>query len=129
MSPLAPVFEFSVFDIAKTQKPPGLAAEVLAFIAKLYEIERRLREHPPMRGSPCAQPKRYRCWVSQFKTWLLAGSPRCGETAAVAFSLIETAKLNGTEPCAYLNDVLRRLRSHRIDRLTVLLPFTWKPAA
>lgn len=57
------------------------------------------------------------------KAWLFAGSIRDGEAAAVAFSLIETAKLNGIEPFAYLKDVLTRIRSHRIDRLAELLPF------
>jgi transposase len=62
------------------------------------------------------------------KAWLFAASTRGGEAAAVAFSLLETAKLNGIEPFAYLKDVLARIRSHRIDRLTELLPFNWKPA-
>jgi len=46
----------------------------------------------------------------------------------VAFSLIETAKLNGIEPYAYLRDVLQRINDHRQDRLEELLPMNWKPA-
>lgn len=53
---------------------------------------------------------------------------RGAKAAAVAFSLIETAKLNGIGPFAYPKDILTRQRSHRIDRLTELLPFNWKPA-
>jgi transposase len=62
------------------------------------------------------------------KNWLFAGSERGGRTAAVAFSLIETAKLNGIEPYAYLRDVLQRINGHRQDRLEELLPMYWKPA-
>ena len=40
------------------------------------------------------------------KAWLFAGPVRGGEAAAIAFSLIETCKLNGVEPYAYLKDVL-----------------------
>lgn len=62
------------------------------------------------------------------KNWLWAGSRRGGQAAAVAFSLIETAKLNGIEPYAYLRDVLQRINGHRQDRLDELLPMHWKPA-
>ena len=63
------------------------------------------------------------------QAWLFAGRPRGGQAAAVAFSLIETVKLNRVEPFACLKDVLTRIRSHRVDRLGELLPFNWKPAA
>jgi hypothetical protein len=53
---------------------------------------------------------------------------RGGEAAAIAFSLIESCKLVGVEPYAYLRDVLQRLDGHRMDRLAELLPFNWKPA-
>ena len=46
----------------------------------------------------------------------------------MALSLIETARLNGVEPYAYLKDVLTRLPEHRMDRLDELLPMNWKPA-
>jgi hypothetical protein len=63
------------------------------------------------------------------KNWLFAGSERGGQAAAVAFSLIETARLNGVEPWAYLKDVLERIDGHRADRLHELLPMHWKAAA
>ena len=44
-------------------------------------------------------------------------------------SLIESCKLNGIEPYAYLKDVLARIGNHRQDRLAELLPFNWKPLA
>lgn len=62
------------------------------------------------------------------KAWLFAASERGGHAAAVAFSLIESCKLAGVEPYAYLRDVLQRIDGHRIDRLHELLPFNWKPA-
>lgn len=63
------------------------------------------------------------------KNWLFAGSERGGQAAAVAFSLIETARLNGVEPWAYLKDVLERIDGHRVDRLHELLPMHWKATA
>ena len=61
--------------------------------------------------------------------WLFAGSVRGGRAAATILSLIETAKLSGLDPFAYLRDVLARINSHRVDRLAELLPFNWKPSA
>ena len=62
------------------------------------------------------------------KNWLFAGSDRGGRAAAIAFSLIQTCKLHGVEPFAYLADILRRLPSHPINRVAELLPFRWRPA-
>jgi hypothetical protein len=43
------------------------------------------------------------------KNWLFVGSQQAGERAAVMLSLIESAKLNGHDPWAYLKDVFERL--------------------
>jgi len=42
-------------------------------------------------------------------------------------TLIETAKLNGLDPQAYLADILARINDHKINRLANLLPWNWKP--
>jgi hypothetical protein len=40
--------------------------------------------------------------------------------------LIETAKLNGIDPQAYLADILARIANdHPINRLDEFLPWTW----
>ena len=54
--------------------------------------------------------------------WLFAGSLRGGQRAAAAMSLIQSAKLNGHDPHAYLKDVLTRLPTHLNSRLHELLP-------
>jgi transposase len=61
------------------------------------------------------------------KNWLFAGSDLGGERAAAMYSLIETAKLNGLDPQAYLRDVLARLPDHPAKRVAELLPWNWKP--
>ena len=61
------------------------------------------------------------------KAWLFAGSERGGERAAAMFTLIETAKLNGVDPQAWLADVLARIADHRITDLGALLPWNWRP--
>ncbi|KLP38636.1 IS66 family transposase [Enterobacter ludwigii] len=56
------------------------------------------------------------------KSWLFAGSVAAGERAAKIMSLLETAKMNGLEPHAWLTDVLKRLPSWPESRLDELLP-------
>ena len=62
------------------------------------------------------------------KNYLFAGSDRGGERAAAMYSLIETAKLNGIDPEAYLRDVLARIADHPNNRIIELLPWNWQPA-
>jgi transposase len=63
------------------------------------------------------------------RNWLFAGSDTGGETLARAMTVIETAKMNGLDPQAYLTDVLSRIYDHKINQLDELLPWNWTPAA
>lgn len=60
--------------------------------------------------------------------WLFAGSLRAGQRAAAVMSLIQSAKLNGHDPYAYLKDVLSRLPTHKASQIAELLPHRWLPA-
>jgi transposase len=44
-------------------------------------------------------------------------------------TVIETAKMNGLDPQAYLADILARIHDHKINRLDELLPWNWSPLA
>ena len=57
------------------------------------------------------------------KNYLFMGSDAGGERAAAIYSLVETAKLNGIDPEAYLRDVLTRIADHPINRIDELLPW------
>jgi len=68
-----------------------------------------------------------RCVALGRKNFLFLGSERGGQSAAIAYTLIETAKLNGVDPQAWLTDVLSRIADHKINRIDELLP--WRYAA
>lgn len=169
-----------------TQSP--LAAEVLARIAKLYEIEAEIRGKPPdvrravrqERSRPLverlhqwledhlprvagwldlAKAMRYalRHWYGLIlylddgrlemdsniverairpvtitrKNSLFAGSDGGARHWSVAMTLIQTAKLNGVNPVAWLTDVLERVVSGRTKahELHTLLPWNWCPTS
>ncbi len=63
------------------------------------------------------------------KNWLFAGSLRTGQRAAAVMSLIQSAKLNGHNPYAYLKDVLQRLPTHKNHLIAELLPHRWQSLA
>jgi len=67
-------------------------------------------------------------WKLGAKNWLFAGSALAGQRAAVVMSLVQSAKLNGLDPWAYLRDVLARIHTHPNQRLEELLPHRWRPA-
>jgi hypothetical protein len=62
------------------------------------------------------------------KNFLFAGSDAGGEVVADAMTLIETAKMAGLDPEAYLADVLGRINDHLVTELDTLLPWNWAPA-
>jgi transposase len=172
------------FEVAKTQKKPGLAHEAVARIAAFYHLDnawkeldpderrrRRIDEIKPLLDafhawmsahlpgllpkSPLAQAMGYAAnhWqaLTRFlddgrlpldnnaaeralrpiavgrKNWLFAGSVRGGEAAAIVLSFIESAKLHGLNPYAYLRDVLTRLPQAKARDLDPLLPHLWQP--
>lgn len=57
------------------------------------------------------------------KNYLFMGSDAGGERAAAFYSLVETAKLNGLDPEAYLREVFTRIAEHPINRIDELLPW------
>lgn len=63
------------------------------------------------------------------KNWLFAGSLRAGQRAAAVMSLIQSARMNGHDPYAYLRDVLERLPTQRASQIGELLPHRWQSAA
>jgi hypothetical protein len=59
--------------------------------------------------------------------WTFFGSDTGSKTAAVLRSFIASCKRCDVEPFAWFRDVLSRIPSHSINRLSELLPHNWKP--
>lgn len=66
-------------------------------------------------------------WAMGRKAWMFVGSELAGQRAAMVMSLVQSARLNGHDPFAYLSDVLRRLPMQLNSRIEELLPHRWRP--
>jgi transposase len=61
------------------------------------------------------------------KNYLHLGSDVGGQSAAVIYTLLGTAKLSGINPQLYLRHVLERIADHPINRIDELLPWVVAP--
>jgi transposase len=57
------------------------------------------------------------------RNYLFMGSDAGGERAALIYGLIESAKMNGLDPQAYLQHVIEQIADHPINRIDELLPW------
>jgi transposase len=73
-----------------------------------------------------AAERAIRCIAVGRRNWTFAGSDAGGRRAAAMYTLIETAKLNGIDPRAYLADVLARLPGYPAKHIADLLPWSWR---
>ena len=60
------------------------------------------------------------------KNYLFAGSHNGAKRAALIYTLVANAKLQGLEPFAYMRDVLSRIADYPYKELADLLPVNWE---
>ena len=123
--------ELAVWLDAQLEKLPGksdLAGAIRYARSRWTELTRYL-DDGRLEISNNAAENQIRPLKLGAKNWLFAGSDSGGWRAALFYTLIRTAVLNGLEPEAYLRDVIARIASHPINRLAELLPWNWQPAA
>ena len=60
------------------------------------------------------------------KNYMFMGSDAGGKSAAILYTLIETAKMNGINPQAWLTDVLGRIADHPMKTVEDLAPWNFK---
>ncbi len=59
------------------------------------------------------------------KNYLFIGSEAGGKAEAIAYTLIETAKLNAVDPQAWLAGTLAPIPDYKITKVDDLLPWRW----
>lgn len=113
-------------ELQGTTSAAGKLAEALGYLGNQWEpLTRFLQDgRVPIHNNDCEQAARPVA-VGR-RNWLFAGSLRGGAAAATIYTLIESCKLAGVDPYAYLADVLVRVNSHPARLLDELLPARWK---
>ena len=111
---------------------PGLSAKTPLAAAIRYALKRlqRLRpylEHGFLELDNNAVERAMRPIALGRKNYLFMGSAAGGKAASIAYTLIETAKMNGLDPQAWLTEVLHRIPEHPSNRIDQLLPWNCKP--
>ena len=108
--------------------PEGSAtAKALDYSLKRWVALTRYLDHGAVPIDNNAVENQIRPWALERSNWLFAGSLRSGKRAAAIMSLIQSARMNGHDPYAYLKDVLRRLPTQKASEIEQLLPHQWMP--
>jgi transposase len=108
--------------------PEGSAiAKALDYSLKRWMALTRYLEDGAVPIDNNAVENQIRPWAFGRSNWLFARSLRSGKRAAAIMSLIQSARMNGHDPYAYLKDVLTRLPTQRASEITELLPHRWAP--
>jgi transposase len=122
--------EFEVWlKLQRTQVPQGTKiAEAIDYSLNAWEALTLHLDDGAVAIDNNLIERQIKPWKLGAKNWLFAGSELAGQRAAVVMSLVQSAKLNGLDPWAYLRDVLGRIHTHPNHRLEELLPHRWQPA-
>ena len=110
---------------AMLPKLPGKSdlATAIRYARTLWTALRRYLDDGRLEIDNNAAERQIRPLALGRKNYLFAGSDTGGDRAAALYTLIQTAKLNGLDPEAYLRDVLTRIAGHPINRIGDLLPW------
>ena len=110
-------------------QPKTPTAGAIGYALKHWQALTRYLDHPHCSIDNNAAERALRVIAQGRKSWLFAGSEKGGAAAAVAYTLIESAKACGHNPREYLHDLLCRLPTTLQKNIDQLLPHRWTPAS
>lgn len=105
--------------------PKSKFREALGYFVSLIPYLKNYTLHPWSRLDNNVAERAVRPLAIGRKNWLFVGSKEGGDAAAIIFSLVQTCRAIDINPRDYLEDVMRRIMSHPINRLEELLPDEW----
>ena len=102
-------------------------AEALRYIIKRRTALTRFAIDPRLEADNNIAENAIRSIALGRRNWLFAGSHSGGQRAAAMYSILQTAKLNGINPEAYLTDIFSRIAAgHPINRISELMPWAFQ---
>jgi transposase len=127
--PILEVLRRLLDDALARGSAKGKLAEAIRYSTTRWEALTRYITDGRLEMSNNAAERAIRPLAIGRKNWTFAGSDAGGQRAAAMFTLIETAKMNGLDPEAWLADVIARIADHPINRIHELLPWNWAVSA
>ena len=122
----APVFDdlerWLAMQLTRISGKSPLAAAIRYALARM-ERSRPYLDHGILELDNNTAERAMRAVALGRKNYLFVGSQTGGKSAAITYTLIETAKLNGVDPQAWLADTLGSVPDHKINRIDELLPW------
>ena len=115
-------------DALRRLSPKSTMAKALAYGRKRWDALTRFIDDGRAEIDNNIAERAMRSIAIGRKNWLFAGSKAGGERAAAIYSVIETCKLNGIEPQAYIADVIAKITDDwPASRWDELMPWNWQP--
>ncbi|CCW19764.1 Mobile element protein [Sphingobium indicum BiD32] len=100
-------------------------AKAISYMVSRWESFARFLHDGRICMTNNAAERRVRTVAIGRKNWTFCGSDRGGHRAAAMYSLIQTCRLNGVDPHAWLRDVIASISDQPQNRLHGLLPWNW----
>ena len=126
--PQVEALRVAIDDALRRLSPKSSMAKTLAYGRKRWDALTRYLDDGRAEIDNNVAERAIRAIAIGRKNWLFAGSKAGGERAAQLYSVIETAKLNGLEPQAYIADVIEKIaQGWPASRWGELMPWNWQP--
>jgi transposase len=129
---LGPIFaELRAWLMARSYDttPQSMLGKAVAYAQGQFDTAVRFVDHVLLRPDTNAVENAIRPFVIGRKNWLFSGSPHGAHVSSGLYSLIETAKVNGHEPYAYLCHVFDTLPLCKTEtEREALLPYRLEPS-
>jgi hypothetical protein len=111
--------------------PQSLLGKAISYTLKNWEYLTVYLERGDLEIDNNATERCMKPFAVGRKSWLFKGCVKGANASASIYSLIETAKSCGLNPCDYLKDIFIRLpqKISSGESLEDLLPYNWKPQA
>jgi hypothetical protein len=112
-----------------TRKSPGekIVKEIKRAMRKQYSSEEKIPiVLDGLRGEDSIAERAVRPVTLGRKNYLFMGSEVGGKSAAIAYTLIETSKMNKVNPDAWLAWVLERIQDHPANRMNDLMLWAYQ---
>lgn len=107
---------------------PNALGKAIGYLASNWSKLGRYVEQGDLPIDNNAPERAFRPFVIGRKNWLFSDTPRGGTASAQLYSLVETAKVNGKEPYAWLRHALERLsQASSVGDYEALLPWNCMP--